>query len=235
MPRFSPTTKSGHSLFTMRSLLQKAIRRADLDHAGYAANEMFEGYHSYLWKTLLTISAEDCYGVITKEIVALYQADEIKNKGKKGGDRDCIFVAKALVLLCMARKNRDGCYVACNFMLSDRELDIGEIPGPDELEHYAKEYGRFMKIPEYTYDNHTIEGRKAGKTDLDMTIDEEAALTPHQYSLFDGASWENYYNHEIRQGHIGPKEQREIKKFQQGKVSDPTFRGTRWPTDRTDE
>ena len=37
-------TKNGHSLFTMSSLYQKAIRRCDVKAAGYAANELFDRY-----------------------------------------------------------------------------------------------------------------------------------------------------------------------------------------------
>lgn len=229
MARFNPRTKNGYGLFTMRSLLQKAIRRGDCDYAGYAANEMFEGYHAYLWKSLMTISAEDCYGIVTKELVALYKADEIANKGKKGASRGNIFVAKAIVLLCLARKNRDACYLACNFMNPDRELAVNEIPGPDDLAHYEEEYGTSIKIPEYTFDIHTAQGRRAGKTDLDMTVDEERALYPHQYSLFDNASWKNYYDEEIRRGNIGRQEQAAVAEFQKGRESDPTHNGMIWP------
>ena len=81
-------TKSGHSLFTMSSLYQKAIRRCDVKAAGYAANELFDRYEHYLWKRTLVISAEDCYGECTQEILALYWASQEVNKGKKGPDKD---------------------------------------------------------------------------------------------------------------------------------------------------
>lgn len=223
---YSPTTKHGYSLFTMRSMLQKSIRRGDLEHAGYAANEMFGGYHNYLWKTLLTISAEDCYGIITKELIALREADNQVNGTKKGYDRDQLFVAKALVLLCLARKNRDGCYVACNFMVPDRTLSPDEIPDIDSLNEFDKETS---DIPDWVFDVHTREGRRNGKTDLDMTIDEEEALNPHQESLFDNASWGYYYENEINKGNIkNPKEIEKIKKFQNGKENDPTHNGNKW-------
>ena len=38
-------TRSGHNMFTMASLLQKAIRRGDKERAGYAAMELFGSYH----------------------------------------------------------------------------------------------------------------------------------------------------------------------------------------------
>lgn len=224
---FNPRTKHGHSLYTMSSMLQKAIRRGDLQHAGYAANEMFGDYNAYLWKRLLTVSAEDCYGIMTREIVALKQADEIVNGKKKGYDRDQLFVAKALVLLCLARKNRDGCYVACNFMVPDRTLKPEEVPSDYLIADMRLENG---EIPEWVYDIHTIEGRRNGKTDLDMTIDEQAALFPKQLSLFDNASWEFYYDDQFKKGNItDPKQKEAIRKFQEGKENDPTHCGEVYP------
>lgn len=64
-------TKNGHSMYDMVSLLQKAIRRGDVEIAGYAANELRGRYNAYLWRRLLAISAEDCYGIMTKEIEAM--------------------------------------------------------------------------------------------------------------------------------------------------------------------
>lgn len=73
-------TKNGHSMYDMVSLLQKAIRRGDVEVAGYAANELRGRYNAYLWRRLLAISAEDCYGIMTKEIEALRQADDVYNQ-----------------------------------------------------------------------------------------------------------------------------------------------------------
>lgn len=226
--RYNPTTKHGYSMYTMSSMLQKAIRRGDLNHAGYAANELFGGYNAYLWKRLLTISAEDCYGIMTKEIIALKQAEDIVCGNKKGYDRDQLFVAKAITLLCLARKNRDGCYVACNFMIPDRTLRPDEIPDEKTVDISECHLG-VDGIPDWVFDIHTREGRAAGKTDLDMTISEQEALEPKQLSLFDNASWGTYYDSEIRKGNIRWKEQQEVKKFQQGKENDPTHGGEVWP------
>ena len=61
-------TKRGYDLYEVASALQKAIRRNETAIAGYFALELLEsGYHNYVWKKLLTISAEDCHGVITQE------------------------------------------------------------------------------------------------------------------------------------------------------------------------
>src|SRR5512144_1001939 len=100
-------TTRGYSLLEVASALQKAIRRADARLAGYWAIELFEsGYQQYLWRRLLTISAEDCWGVITHEVEALYRSWLLIDQQKKGAGR--IFAAKATILLCSARKCRDA-------------------------------------------------------------------------------------------------------------------------------
>ena len=126
-------TKNGHNLFDVASGLQKAIRRGNHDLAGYCANEMFGRYRKYLWRRLLTISAEDCNDCITKEIMALYDADEITGQDNKiaGYNRTKIYVAKAIVLLLKARKNRDADYFACNLMVSETEQDLKILDGSE--------------------------------------------------------------------------------------------------------
>ena len=103
-----PMTKNGYSMFEMSSMIQKAIRRCDIPHAAYAAAELYPNYRTMLWNRLLTVSAEDCYGIMTKEIMALCQADERVNGKKPVEKANQVFLAKAIILLCMARKSRDA-------------------------------------------------------------------------------------------------------------------------------
>lgn len=200
---YSLKTKNGHSMFDMASMLQKAIRRNDYNLAGYAANELFGSYHSYLWKRLLVISAEDCYGIMTKEIIALKCADDIVNANKKGYEKDSLFVGKAITLLCMAKKNRDGCYFACNFMLPERCLEEDEIEHVTDIEKCKLGVDG---IPDYVYDCHTIKGKINGKTVADMIISEQNALTPHQQGLFDDEDWQPYCKEEIKKGKLKDKD-----------------------------
>jgi replication-associated recombination protein RarA len=82
------TTKRGYSLLDAASALQKSIRRGDARLAGYFAVELFESnYREYLWRRLLTISAEDCWGVITQEVWSLYQAWRAIDASKKHSAR----------------------------------------------------------------------------------------------------------------------------------------------------
>lgn len=185
--RTKMVTKNGHSLFDVSSLLQKAIRRGDEEMAGYAVNELRGRYNNYLWKRLLIISAEDCWGVITKEIVALQQADEIYNKGKKGYDRCGEFISKAVTLLLKARKNRDSDWFACNLIQSEETLNI------TEYLNLSDEQPKMQKFPDYVYDVHTYEGKRRGKTREDMVNDEQQALYPHQEGDYDNRPWDRFY------------------------------------------
>lgn len=200
-------TRNGHNMYDMASMMQKSIRRCDIEKASYAAYELYGNFRDYMWRRLLVISAEDCYGIMTKEIVALYQADEFVNKNRKGYEKDAIFLGKAVYLLCMARKNRDACYVACNFMIPDR------IMNPDDIPHLnLEEIKKFEELPDWVYDIHTLKGKKMGKTDVEMTITEQKALTPHQVGLFDDCSWKYSYEDDYYKGKLNQKEWSEYQK-----------------------
>lgn len=212
---FNPTTRNGHNMYDMASMLQKAIRRCDFQRAGYAAYELFGGYHTFLWKRLIVTSAEDCYGIMTKEIIALKLADDEVNKGKRGYDKDPLFVAKAITLLCLARKNRDACYVACNFMTASDPLPEEEIEHVDITQCDLGVEG----IPDWVFDVHTLRGKRMGKTEVDMGEDEQAALTPHQVSMFDYGDWSA---HDSKRKRITTKEKEQLEETYNYRVLDPT-------------
>ena len=181
-------TKNGHSFWDMSSMLQKAIRRGDYARAGYAANELFDRYNGYLWRRLLVISAEDCYGAVTQEIIALKQADEAQK------EREKIFVSKAIVLLCRCLKNKDADYFSCNYMqsdvkMSDPEIEHANIEDCDDLP------GGY--IPKWVYSWHTLKGKKMGRDCVDSIIDDQLALEPHQPSLFDMEDWGYHIKHTL--------------------------------------
>ena len=225
---FDFKTKNGYNMFDISSMLQKAIRRCDIVHASYAVTELAEKYRKYLWKRLLTISAEDCYGIMTKEIIGLLQADEIVNKNCKGEKND-LFLAKAVVLLCMARKNRDADYVACNFMWGDRLLTDEEYEEfVDYKQAQSLELDGIEELPDYVYDVHTLKGRKNGKTQIDMFKEENEALNPRQMNLFDFGDFSGYFDHEKKERYITSNESEKIQSFQKGKKLDPTESGTVW-------
>ena len=103
------TTKRGYEFGEVSSAMQKAVRRADTRLAGYWALELWaSGYGNYVWKRLLTVSAEDCWGILTQEVKALHDSYALVNANvpaKQAKGR--IFISKAVILLCAAKKNRD--------------------------------------------------------------------------------------------------------------------------------
>lgn len=112
---FQMLTRTGKSFWEVTSAMQNAIRKGDYEIAGYCLWELLPQYTPYLRKRLLVISAEDCYGVLTKEILALTEI----------GDEDSL--TRALALMCAAKKNRDADYFVCNLMYTDAESGLSKM------------------------------------------------------------------------------------------------------------
>ena len=178
MGRMAIQTTRGYALLDVASALQKAIRRADARSAEYWAVELFEsGFQQYMWRRLLTISAEDCWGVITHEVEALFRAWQVIHKQKAGRGR--IFAAKAVILLAQARKCRDADH------LTNLVYDPKAIPDK-QLEKDLDEARKHPEpIPDYAYDCHTKKGRMMGKTRSEFFREEFKVLNPREKGLFD--------------------------------------------------
>jgi hypothetical protein len=198
------TTKRGYSMLEVASALQKAIRRADARLAGYFAIELFESnYRDYVWRRLLTISAEDCWGVITHEVEALYRAWQAIDKAKPKQGAGRIFVAKATILLAEARKCRDADHLT-NLIYDPQAVDEKAVEellaeaashakcercGFTQGQHPIKECAGFeagnVPLPDYTFDCHTARGKARGKTKQDFFVTEHDASIPREQGLFD--------------------------------------------------
>ena len=170
------TTKGGYDFYEVSSAMQKAIRRADIAVAGFFALELWEsGFRDYVWKRLFTISAEDCFGIITHEIEALWQGHELVNK-KATSPKGRIFVSKAVILLCECRKCRDADHLQ-NLIYDRKEIDVEKWIEDVRLNP--------IPIPQYTFDVHTRRGKKQGRTKEEFFRDEFNALNPREKGLFD--------------------------------------------------
>ena len=173
-------TKRGYEFGEVSSAMQKAIRRGDTRLAGYWALELWaSGYGNYVWKRLLTVSAEDCWGILTQEVKALHESYALVNANvpaKQAKGR--IFISKAVILLCAAKKSRDADHLQ-NFVYDQMAgVDADKLAG--DLLKAGRE-----KIPDYAFDCHTQKGRKMGKSKAEFFRDEQAALEPFQPGLFD--------------------------------------------------
>jgi replication-associated recombination protein RarA len=171
-------TKRGYDFGNVTSAMQKAIRRNDPKTAGYFALELFHSnFSTYVWKRLLTISAEDCAGIITTEIWNLYESFCLINKGTKE-EKGRIFISKAVLILCASLKNRDADH------LQNLVYDANTIPQA-EIEKLLNDPSDNKPIPEYAYDCHTRTGRIKGLKKSDFFQSEFEALEPRQAGLFD--------------------------------------------------
>lgn len=172
--RIKLQTTRGYDFDLATSAMQKAIRRADAKISGYFAIELFmSGYDEYVWRRLLTISAEDCFGIITKEIWALYES---YTHNKKAGKKQRIFISKAVIILALSMKSRDADH------LTNLIYDKWGILEKELQENYKQNE---EDIPNYAYDCHTFQGKRIGKTKSDFFKTEQNALTPLQKGLFD--------------------------------------------------
>lgn len=182
-------TQRGYDFYEVASALQKSIRRADVKLAGYMALELFPRYAEYCWKRLLTISAEDCYGLITQEIKSLYDSFWVVNKGKKGDDlKGRIFISKAVIILCTCKHSRDA------DLLSNYIYDKKALLSDEDIENLMTEVrSEDMDIPEYVFDCHTRKGKAAGKTKQQFFVEEDCSLANKQMSLFDGVDLNKKY------------------------------------------
>lgn len=176
-------TVKGYDFYEAASALQKACRRGDAKIAGFFAIELYHsGYWNYVWKRLLTISAEDCHGLITQEIKALYDSfiavnDKDKTKCPKGR----VFIAKAIIILCEANHSRDADHLT-NLFYDGKQYSESEI---NAFVENLTEEDYVEDVPEYTYDVHTRRGKMKGKTKEQFFVEEQAALKNRQIGFFD--------------------------------------------------
>jgi replication-associated recombination protein RarA len=187
---YQVNTNRGHNLFDIMSLLQKSIRRGDKRLAGYAVCEMHPTYYKACWRRLMVIGAEDVAEPVHREIMALYQASEEVNKGKKTADVNCrVFLLKAAFLLCEATKSRDtDNFIYVHYKknkITEQEINqaIAELSESEKLQ----------ELPEYVYDKHTLVGKHSGDTTTKFIFRETEALKPKALNtFFDPVPGENY-------------------------------------------
>jgi len=173
-------TKNGYDFYEVASAVQKAIRRNNPRVAGYFALELHaSNFTNYLWKRLLTISAEDCYSsTITTEIYNLYKSWEVINKTDQEKTKGRIFISKAILILCRELKSRDADHLSI-LVYDKRNVDT------NELEDILKDKSEKIDLPEYVFDCHTLKGKRMGKNKEQFIQDEFKCLNPFQKGLFD--------------------------------------------------
>lgn len=146
-------TRNGHNMFDVSSLIQKALRRGDIEFACYAAHEMMYKYRPYLWTRLFITSAEDCYDPISGRILYLRKKDYGMEK-----TTDTRYLSEAVNLLARTRKNRDSDYFACNFVCSKdkRDFPMGDSQLVTRHGHDLREMTKALKKAIFDFDEESI-------------------------------------------------------------------------------
>ena len=189
------TTNRGYNFFEVVSALQKAIRRGNARMACYWAAELYDSrFREYVWKRLLIISAEDCWGTVTQHVEALRQevkalesADKHINKSSQSKPLNVLFVLKAAYLLATACKNRDVDNFYCLV------YQPAAIPEKELLDDLEASKDVTEPIPPEAFDKHTVEGKKRLKAlgwsekqlKEQFILKETRALKPYQEGEFD--------------------------------------------------
>lgn len=176
--------------------LMIAISHRDMDMIGYYIDMLRREYREYIWQILLYLATNEAEIDILDEISALNEADEIVNRNKT--DKDEIFVSKAALILCYVDDNSiDGIessdMIDVHKLIDWRQYNIKPI---------EKCYDSRHEIPDWVYDCHTLKGRKMGRTDWDMVVDEQNALHPKKFAYFDNASWLYTFEDDYKQKRI---------------------------------
>ena len=226
------TTKNGYTVDDMMTMLHSSICQSDIPHASYAALELFPQFRKQMWNRLLIASNEDCHGVMTEEVMALCSSDNKINGKKSVGDANKVFIAKAIILLSMARKNPNANYISCDSLWRDSAMSKEEFLASIDsslVEHLMRSDFRFQ-IPDYVFDVHTYRGKMSGKTKLDFFIDENNALKPHQSGLFDNGGMGEFVSRSWTAGYrLNAAYQQRWNDFMNGKETDPTHNGKDFP------
>jgi replication-associated recombination protein RarA len=144
-------TKLGYELPEVTSALQKSIRRGEVEHAMWWAQELLRSsYGAYLWRRLLVIASEDVGPAANDMVVVVRALREnaivlARRKNLRGEDWEAqsLQALHAVVALCLAPKSR-------------------LVPEADFVLRHRADSGERLEIPDWALDHHTPAGRRRG-------------------------------------------------------------------------
>lgn len=192
-----------------------AVRHRDMDMSGFYADKFRKHYRKFLWNLMIDMAFPSSKINVRPEIMALKLADD-KVNGKKT-EKDEIFISKAIILLMQANDPDYPSVVASDHVSLSKLIDWNA----HDVKPIADCKLETGDIPEWVFDCHTYKGKRMGKTDWDMTCDEQAALTPKRPAYFDDASWYYTYEQDFLNGDLKPQEWEIIKKYGETHEANP--------------
>ena len=180
--RYEMRTNGGYNFFHVSSAFQKLIRRGKEEDALYWATELFDsGYGEYVMYRSIVIATEDV-GLadpnVIVQIMALQDSWAYLKKKKNKHKPERLPLFHSVMVLARAKKSR---------LIDNKICQYWEL----------KENVERLEIPDYAFDNHTIEGRMKGRGN-DYFFEESAKITndnldavPEDYTYRDKV-WEQY-------------------------------------------
>jgi hypothetical protein len=199
--------------------LYRAIQRCDMPNSGVAARYLNMVDEQLLWDTLRLAGQEFTGGILNAELSGLRDANDFVNRRKAKKDQDPIFLAKSImnIMYFVCKKFDSVCSTDDIDALSlidwskKGRIDISRCALPGGI------------IPDYVYDVHTIQGKRMGRTDWDMNLVENAALTPLQPAFFEEGSWSIRYDYKRRHGLCSEKEYLASLEYRKTHEADPSI------------
>ena len=165
--------------------------------------------HSYIYNSIKGLG-------IIEELLEDDSITEIMiNGSKKAEEKDEIFISKAVMIIMYKIFGYDTCI---------SNIQICNSNFLDWSNYYVKDIRQSptrMTIPEYVYDVHTIKGKKMGKTDWQMNIDEYEGLFPKHKGFFDNGSWEPRYIWKHNHNQCSEKEYQAMLEYKKGRYANP--------------
>ena len=161
-------------MFTLVSWLQKAIRRGLSEEACYAAAQLEKsGFEGAVWNILFTVASEDiglaCRGLV-EELHAFHKVYKLEKARDSDHHPERLQITHAVLICCAMPKSR----------LVDHATILA-FEGPARaIPEWAD--GAFTP-PDWVFDVHTREGRKAGKDCHDFFAAENSALSPRSDAM----------------------------------------------------
>jgi replication-associated recombination protein RarA len=139
-------TKHGYDHYELLSALQKCIRRGMEYEATHFAAELEEFNPTMLWNRLKIVASEDIgpanptMPLLIENMQKQYQTE----KAKLAESTHKLYLTNAIVCLCRSQKSR---------ITDDLQTVV----------YKEREKGKFLSIPDFAFDKHTIRGKAMGK------------------------------------------------------------------------
>ena len=172
-------TRSGHDVTAVLAVLARALDAKNPVMTGWAVCELDTGGYGCfmtIWNYLIDVATRTCANndKICREAWSLLRMSAMLNARKKSGQVGCTLpLLKLAFVLCDETLNDRSTDRTLNQRDADRIVTDAEVT--DALSNIEKPASEF---PDYTWDVHTLRGKRMGKTSHTFLFSETFSLVP---------------------------------------------------------